>query len=183
MIASGPSRVSGNSCGGRGVWKDGDALVVRARKLRKDDATPNRTGGSIPDWHRQNVTLHFCIVGSFRAGECAAWCASNRLPSYQSVVAGDIIVSFPGQSELATDTHSAALLRGRPPFAPFALDAAALACDLLRPPRLPVAAAKRRAPKARSTKSGTWISTANSSHDNASPEGEMLIASRLEAGA
>ena len=44
---------------------------------------------------------------------------------------------------------------GRPPFAPFAFAAAALALVFRCPPRRPVAAANRRVPKARSTKPGT----------------------------
>jgi len=51
--------------------------------------------------------------------------------------------------------YADARLRGRPPLAPFALAAAALAFDLRRPPRRPVALANRRAPNARSTNPGT----------------------------
>jgi hypothetical protein len=46
-------------------------------------------------------------------------------------------------------------LRGRPPFAPLALEAAAFAFDRRRPPRRPVAAANKRVPNTRSTRPGT----------------------------
>src|SRR6266567_2810419 len=73
--------------------------------------------------------------------------------------------------------------RGRPPLAPLAFDAAALAFDRRRPPRRPVAAANRRLPNARSTRPGTYTSTSSEGHDNASPAGETTTDRRRNADA
>src|SRR5882762_8513657 len=92
-------------------------------------------------------------------------------------------------SEGSTNGHRSScsygfsLFRGRPPLAPLALAAAALAFDRLRPPRRPVAAANRRLPNARSTRPGTYTSTPSDGHDNASLAGEITIDSIADADA
>src|SRR5438552_1735748 len=81
------------------------------------------------------------------------------------------------------DCYADRRLRGRPPLAPLAFEAAAFAFDRLRPPRRPVAAANRRLPNARSTRPGTYTSTSSEGHDNASPAGETTIDSIADVDA
>jgi hypothetical protein len=73
-------------------------------------------------------------------------------------------------------------LRGRPPFAPFALAAAVFAFDRRRPPRCPVARANKRVPNARSRSPGMYTSTSSDGQDKASPAGETLMEPSAEAG-
>ena len=78
--------------------------------------------------------------------------------------------------------YAGSRLRGRPPFAPLALAAAAFAFDRRRPPRCPVARANKRVPNARSTSPGTYTSTSSDGQDTASPAGETLIDPSAEVG-
>jgi len=87
------------------------------------------------------------------------------------------------EPRLARRFYAGSRLRGRPPFAPFNLAAAAFAFDLRRPPRRPVATANRRVPNARSTSPGTYTSTSMDRQDNASPAGETSMEWRAESGA
>jgi hypothetical protein len=106
---------------------------------------------------------------------CHNRCASSTMMSGRSS----------GQNSLAAATidHADSRFRGRPSFAPLALAAAAFALDRRRPPLLPVDAANKRVPNARSTSPGTETSTSSEGHDNASPAGDSTTASSFEADA
>src|SRR5579871_5913803 len=73
-------------------------------------------------------------------------------------------------------------VRGRPPFAPLALEEAALAADFARPPRRPFDAKNSREPNTRSIKSTTSILTSSSRQDTTSPAAETARRFNADVG-